>query len=141
MTHVHNPLDFVGRYGREARPTPPDDDQLPAHAALRHAVHDALRAHSPAGKDYAQKVKSCTCGHTVPIHDMAARTQHLEDVVVEALLAHPAAPAPTFGEVLHVATAALDEQLQHTTQSYEAMAGAVLRGLHDAAMLDYREVS
>lgn len=49
--------------------------------------------------------------------------------------AQPPAPAPSRAEVLHVAVAALRQQLERTTQSHEGMAAAVVDGLHDVGML------
>lgn len=54
-------------------------------SAIRAIVRSALDAHLPASKQYRGMTKRCACGHETPIHDMAARTRHLEDVIVDAL--------------------------------------------------------
>lgn len=60
-------------------------DAAPCASAFRAVVRRALAKHVPAGKDYAQGVKVCACGHRAPIGAMSARTRHLEDVIVDAL--------------------------------------------------------
>ena len=52
---------------------------------LRTTIRHILDAHLPDAKDYPNGVKRCTCGHEVPIGDMAARTEHLLDVLTEGL--------------------------------------------------------
>lgn len=54
----------------------------------------------------------------------------------------PAADRPrTFEELVEVGVTALTAQLEHTTQSYEAMVTAVLVAVDDAGGLAYREES
>lgn len=62
-------------------------------------------------------------------------------VVSEPTYTYPPAPTPapplSYGECLRIGTAALRQQMEATTQSYEGMVGSILRGLHEMGALQF----